>query len=98
MKIKISELIKTTEILIEHLNEFSSKEVEISDDYYWFVPKAERYNVYKKPEDLTVGQLSFDWEELSKIRKGAADSTNYAFVWLAMLLLKIGEDIPDIAK
>jgi len=96
MKIKISELIKTTEVLMEHLNASSSKEIEISDDYYWFVPKAERYDVYKQPKELTIGQLTFDWEELSNIRKGASDPINYAFVWLAMLLLKIGEDIPDI--
>jgi hypothetical protein len=96
MKIKVSELLATIEILTEHLKSSSCKEIELSDDYYWFVPKTERYDVYKQPKELTIGQLSFDWEELSNIRKGKSDPVNYAFVWLAMLLLKIGEDLPDI--
>lgn len=94
MKILLSDLEKITEALFVKIKNSGYDEVEISDDYYWNISNENRYTPYKEPEEFTLGQLSDDWNELSKILENSEEPINYALVWLAAILRKIGEDLP----
>ena len=65
--------------------------VTIEVDYYWDVSPGARYDNYKQPTDLSVGQLSDDWTEIRRILDGTAEPVPYALVWAAALLRRIGE-------
>ncbi|MFO0961200.1 MAG: hypothetical protein U0800_27785 [Isosphaeraceae bacterium] len=94
MQISTEELIKATEALLVHLRAGGREALEIPHDFYWFVPTDQRYDAYKEPAGLTVGQLSDDWAELRKLAIGEAEPVNYAFVWLASILRALGETVP----
>jgi hypothetical protein len=55
-------------------------------------PEKHLYAVYTPPPefDLTMGQLSEDWNEVAKIASGQRPPAAYALVWLSSLLRFIG--------
>ena len=64
MKIDLNELLKATKALINTIGNKNGNEIEVGADYYWSIAPDEIYNVYEKPKQLTLGQLSEDWETL----------------------------------
>ena len=92
--IQIEELKRITHQLLDHLEESDIKTVEISADYYWHVPKDVRYDQYKKPAELSLGQLSDDWMELKKILDGENKPIAFALIWLSNILRYVGEETP----
>ncbi len=94
MEISLSDLEKITEALFVKIKNSGYDRIEIADDYYWNISSESRYDPYKEPEEFTLGQLTDDWNELSKILENSTEPINYAFVWLAAILRKIGEDLP----
>ena len=95
MRVNLSDLRKLNEQLFSHLEEKGHNDVEVSVDFYWDIPKGNRYDPYRKPEDLNLGQLSCDWKELQRIMKGESEPLGYALVWISSLLRAIGEEIVD---
>lgn len=93
MKISVSELRKITEKLFNHLEEINQDPIEITNDYYWDISEEERYNIENEPKDLTIGQLTEDWEFLQNIKKDEEQTISYAFVWLGKILQAIGEKV-----
>jgi len=93
VQIRVSELRLLTEILFTHLEELEKDEITISHDYYWAISDEERYNPYEKPSDLTIGQLTDDWQELQQILVSENEPISYALVWLSSILRCIGEDV-----
>jgi hypothetical protein len=91
MIIKASDLRAIADRLFAYLEETGRREVEISEDYYWAISKEEIYDPSKDPTDLTIGQLSDDWKELSAIVKGDSPPIGYALVWFSAILRAIGE-------
>jgi hypothetical protein len=73
--------------------ETNEAEVEIEADYYWDVPNDDRYDRYASPTQLTIGQLSDDWNELKRIGRGEAAALPYALVWASSILRRIGEQV-----
>jgi TorA maturation chaperone TorD len=71
--------------------ETNGGKVEIEADYYWDVPNDDRYDSYASPTQLTIGQLSDDWNELKRIGRGDAAALPYALVWASSVLRRIGE-------
>lgn len=94
MKIYIAELEKIVGLLFEHIKADEHEWVEITDDFYWDIPGEKRYDPYNEPQDYNLGQLTDNWNELSNILHGRIEPINYALVWLAAILRKIGEDLP----
>ena len=96
MKININDLKKISELLLDYIKKNNSDYVEIKHDYYWFLDKEELYNPYDKPNqsELTLGQLSTDWENLEKILRSEDDPVGYALVWLSSILRYLGDEIP----
>jgi len=92
MNVKVTELRLIADQLFTHLEETGRGEFEVSEDYYWAISKEEIYNPSKDPEDMTLGQLSDDWNELNAIQKTESPPIAYALVWLAAILRNIGEN------
>jgi len=78
-------------VLLQHLEESGQKEFEITEDFYWDVPADKRYEPYEEPKELTVGQLSDDWSEVTHMVNGDRELVAYGLVWLASVLRRIGE-------
>ncbi len=92
MKIQLSELRQATTVLFDHLERTGRTEIEVTEDFYWSIPEKLLYSVDSPPpeSELTMGQLSDDWNELTKIASGKSPPLAYALVWLSSLLRFIG--------
>ena len=92
MKIQLAELRQATNVLFDHLEKTGRTEIEVTEDFYWSIPEKHLYSVYTAPpeSDLTMGQLSDDWKELTKIAAGQSPPLAYALVWLSSLLRFVG--------
>ncbi len=92
MKIQLSELRQAINVLFDHLERTGRTEIEVTEDFYWSIPEKLLYSVYSPPpeSELTMGQLSDDWNELTKIASGKSPPLAYALVWLSSLLRFIG--------
>ena len=92
MKIQLSELRQATNVLFDHLERTGRTEIELTEDFYWSIPEKHLYSVYPPPpeSELTMGQLSDDWNEVAKIAVGQRPPIAYALVWLSSLLRFIG--------
>jgi hypothetical protein len=77
--------------LFSYLEETGREEFEVPEDYYWEISKEEVYDPYKKPEDLTIGQLSSDLGELRAILAKKSPPIGYALVWYSAILRAVGE-------
>lgn len=91
MKISVHELLEVVQILRDHLQATKPPEIEVEEDYYWQVPESERYDPYKKPGELTLGQLSDDWSELRKLLDRDRVPAGLDLIWLANILRRLGE-------
>jgi len=91
MRITTENLRQATLLLLEHLESTGQKEFIIEEDFYWNIPKDARYDPYKEPQELTLGQLSDDWAEIKSIVDGSREPVGYSLVWLSTLLRRIGE-------
>lgn len=95
MKIKLAEVRRAFELLMAHTEEMiPSQEFELDKEYYWNVPQDKRYDQHDKPTDLTMGQLTDDWNEVRQISSGERDAIGYGLVWLSTILRRIGETTP----
>ena len=92
VRIQLSDLRRLANALFDHLERTGRPEFDITEDFYWSIPEKHLYAVYTPPpeSDLTMGQLSADWEELTKITVGQSPPLAYALVWLSSLLRFIG--------
>jgi hypothetical protein len=91
MKVSTEELRRTALALLRHLEESGQKEFEIDEDFYWDVPADKRYAPYEEPKQLTIGQLSDDWSEVTRMSSGDREFVAYGLVWLAAVLRRVGE-------
>lgn len=91
MRVTTAELRKALERVLEHLEENGCSEQAFDEDYYWWVPTESAYDAYEQPSQLTLGQLSDDWDRAKAIADGRAEPLGYALVWLSTILRYIGE-------
>jgi hypothetical protein len=91
MDVRISDLRAVAERLLEHLQETDREVISIDHDYYWVIPKEQRYEPDEEPKEFTLGQLSDDFRELMRIKNGEVEPIGYALVWLSSLLRVVGE-------
>lgn len=93
MHVSLEQLQNVSDRLFSHLRAQGIKSVEIAQDYYWDIPKPERYDPYHQPTNLNLGQLTDDWDELLKIVGCQKEPVGYALVWLASVLRAVGEHV-----
>jgi hypothetical protein len=84
--VPVSELRKVFELLMQHVEETDGPVIELGKDYFWSIPMDELYNVYEKPSDLTIGQLSECLQHLEKMNEDPEWVISYGLVWLAEVL------------
>ncbi|WP_434380107.1 IS4 family transposase [Melittangium boletus] len=95
VKIQLSDLRRSTNALFDHLERTGRTEIEITEDFYWNIPEKHLYSVYTPPteSELTMGQLSDDWNEVEQIASGQRPPTAYALVWLSSIMRIIGSKL-----
>ena len=91
MQIKLRDLRAISEKLFLHFEAIGIKSFEIPAEYYWNIVKDEAYDPYRKPTQLTLGQLSDDWAELEKVLQSDEEILGFHLVWLAAVCRAIGE-------
>ena len=95
MNIRIRDLLQVMNILQSALKRFDS--IDLGDkDYYWDIFEEELYNPYQEPTELSLGQLSFDWEGLLRLKKKDASPVSHDLKLLGAILRAI-EDSHTIA-
>ena len=95
MSIKLNELKICMNKIISYMESSCADEIDPKQDMYWYIQPEACYDPYKDPniKDLTLGQISFDIDELKKIAAGEAEVTAYHLIWLANVLRSIGDEI-----
>lgn len=71
MKIEIDDLLHVINIISENIRENFPDGIEIeNEDYYWEIDDNDLYNPYLEENDLDIsmGQISFDWESLLRLK------------------------------
>jgi hypothetical protein len=95
MRISCADLQRIATLLLEHLENMGNHELEVGKDFYWEVRQADRYDRYEMPSELSVGQLSEDWQLLQEILSGKSEPLGYGLVWLSSILRVAGEEAPE---
>lgn len=91
MEIETEELRRIFDVLIGHLEAAGQASTEVPWDFYWEIAKDDLYNPYAEPEQLSLGQLADDWDELLKIANSDMPPVGYALIWLSAILRAVGE-------
>lgn len=90
--INISDLRKLINILSDELEKLEGKNVVVlEDDLYWNILDEELYNPYHEPAQLTMGNLSEDWELLQKVVSGERGMIDYDLYKLTSILRFLGK-------
>jgi hypothetical protein len=92
VRIPVDQLRRVFDLLIAHVAERSGTEFTVSNDYFWSIPAPERYDVYKQPSELTIGQVSESWGNISELPDDESKTLGYGLVWLAEVLHAIGDE------
>ena len=94
MRIELASLVKVLDVLIEDIRATTGKDsIEIEEDLYWEVGADDRFDLTRTPEQLSVGQLTHDWERLATILDGSRPPIGYALTWLASVLGAVGPKV-----
>ncbi len=92
MTIDVDQLEQALQALVDELRKKKGRLIHIEQpiDYYWTVPGDVLYNPYENPNELTLGQLSDDLEEMTKIASKTSEPVSYDFVKISSLMTMIG--------
>ncbi len=90
MKLKTSKLVDVLNRLEKSICYHFPEFIEISNDYYWNIQDDDICDPYKDTKDLeiTLGQLSFDLEDLLS----EEEISSYSLAKIAVLLRIIGKE------
>lgn len=69
MKVNIKQIEKISLLLFSKLKESKGNEIELRNDFYWDISPDELYNPYEEPQNITLGQLSDDLQELQRLSR-----------------------------
>jgi hypothetical protein len=92
--IHIDKLEKQILLLLTKLKERKGVKVELENDYYWSIDSKELYNPTEEPKDLTLGQISFDWDRLENAKPD--DLIPYDFERVSNILKALANEHPII--
>jgi hypothetical protein len=97
-EINLKALKSAVNAVLDHLMEdlaIESVAIEQDKDFYWDCPYPEMHNVSMQPADLTVGQLTDDFDFVKLIHRGQSADISYNLVHIAPLLRYIAETIKN---
>jgi hypothetical protein len=91
-EVDLLELRRVVNRLLDHLIETRGvRAVPLDDRYYWEVPAPDRYRMDVDPAALEVGDLTEDWEFVSRLLQEEDAPVAYQLTELAPLLAYLGE-------
>ena len=97
MKININKIQDITNIILDSLKKQYKNNLDLKVDYYWNIEENEKYNVYKNPSELTIGQISEDYVFLiSDINKKNISYYDLKYVSHILLAIAFSEQ-PEIS-
>jgi len=91
MKVQLTALRETADVLFRYLESQGKVEFDIEDDYYWTIATNQLYEPRDNPTDLGLEQLADNWEWLDRVRRRTTDPIPYHPVWFAAILRWIGQ-------
>jgi|GEM_PF-801071 hypothetical protein len=91
MQISLDQLKAACDRVLTAVQKYGVSVVDVPEDYYWFIAREKVYDPYDEPAEFTIGQLSDDWAEVSRIAAGETDAVPYALVWLSSVLRAAGD-------
>jgi len=91
VQINVDEVEKALKYLFTELRNQKGNIIDIEPvDFYWAIDGKELYDPYNNPNDLTLGQISDDLNEIKKIASKQSEPVSYDFVKLSSVLTMIG--------
>ncbi|MFE7636808.1 MULTISPECIES: hypothetical protein [unclassified Kitasatospora] len=94
LSIPLADLRRSFDLVLRHIEAATPGDtVALDKDYFWSVPPDGLYDVYRAPDELTIGQLSESWQHLTGLLAEPDRAVGYHLVWLADVLRAIGQDI-----
>jgi len=95
MKVNVDEIRTILNLLLDKLKESKGNIIVLNNDYYWNIWDNELYNPNKKPEGLTLGQLSSDLDDLNMLYQSQAeDATIYDLKKMSEILKALSHENP----
>ena len=93
MRLKIVDIEQIVAKVFKELHQPGIEEVQITDDYYWEIPANARYDALSTPDiaNLTIGQLSEDWEHLLRLLASDRESLPMDLTYLGNILIAMGD-------
>lgn len=92
LELKIRDIKKILKILIDKLD-IIDETIIVDQDLYWNILDIELYNVYKDPNDLTIGSIIEDYEFISAVIMGNRDIIDYDLYKLSSILKFLGKNM-----
>jgi hypothetical protein len=90
--VELDKLRAVFDLLLKHIAARGGNEIAIDKDYFWSIPSPELYDVYNKPADLTIGQVTDSWKNLREMLDDESKAVGYGLVWLADVLRAMGDE------
>lgn len=78
---------------LDHVRDVSGDTIDLERDFFWSVPSDELYDVYTRPEELDIGQLTESWGNLTALQQDSEPVTAYTLVWIADVLRALGHQV-----
>ena len=94
MKINIDDISKIITLLLLNLKNSKGKEIELKTDFYWDISSIQQYNPYNEPTDISLGQLSDDLNEISRLLKSNGEVIPYDLKRAAEILKALSYENP----
>lgn len=92
--IPVGVLRQACELLLQHVEELEGSEIKLDDkDYFWSIPAERLYDVYNKPSDFTIGQLTESLDNLERMIAEPEYALGYGLVWLGDIFRAVGQTV-----
>jgi hypothetical protein len=90
LRIEVADLKRAVELLLDHVLTVEGSALELDHDMFWSIPAPALYEVHERPSELTIGQLSESWSNVTAMMAGDSPTLSYGLVWLADVLRAAG--------
>jgi hypothetical protein len=90
LRIEVADLKRAAQLLLDHVLTLDGTVLELDQDMFWSIPAPFVYEVHERPSELTIGQLSESWSNVSAMMHGDSPTLSYGLVWLSDVLRAAG--------
>ena len=90
--ISVDQIRQTLLAVLDHVKTTYGDTIELDSDYFWSIPDNAKYDVYNKPTELTIGQVSEVYEHLVKLAQPGQDVATFQLRWFAQMFEAIAHE------